>query len=119
MADSGYPNPTWRYWWGTVNLVVAGHDSDPSQFTSQLKTLLSRTGTTTPNSWQSHGNWIFAACKIYNSDKISKIDHCGSNHHRNSSNNMPCKVHSLRYCSPSSCLSRYRWRTRQMRVRST
>lgn len=74
MTDSGYPNPTWRYWWGRVDMVVAGYGSDPSQFISQLKPLLSSAGTETQNSWQSDGNWIFATCKIYNSDKISKLD---------------------------------------------
>lgn len=74
MTDSTYLNPTWRYWWGRVDMVVAGYGSDPRQFANQLKTLLSHTGTETQNSWQSHGNWIFAACKIYNSDNIGKID---------------------------------------------
>lgn len=74
MTDRVSPNPTWRYWWGTVDMVIAAHGSNPSQFISQFKPILSRIGTQTQNSWQAHGSWIFAACKTYQSNPISQID---------------------------------------------
>ncbi|GAB4210870.1 MAG: hypothetical protein OHK0012_02280 [Synechococcales cyanobacterium] len=74
MTESRYPNPTWRYWWGRVDMVVASHGCDPDPFIRQLKPLLSSTGTETQNSWQSHGSWIFATYKTYNPHQISIID---------------------------------------------
>ncbi len=74
MSNRNSPDPTWRYWWGKVDMVVAGYGGDPNQFSSQLKPVLSRIGTLTHNSWQAHDNWIFAACKSYNTDQLNKLE---------------------------------------------
>lgn len=74
MGDSSYPNPEWRYWWGTFDLVIAGYGGESEQFRAQLQTLLSRTGSLTKHSWEQKGNWISAACKTYDPTRLNKID---------------------------------------------
>ena len=67
-------SPSWCYWWGTIDLVVAGYGGDSAQFRIQLEPLTARTGTVTKQSWQEAGGWIFAVCKTYNPGQIPGIE---------------------------------------------